>query len=436
MTVATMPRRAARRSGAPLGYLFTPTPDALEDDPRAADAAVRAWGYVHRASKGTNALEMSWTDLGALCGRDRQWLKTWIHKLHNLGWATITKMSGAANLIVIHTSPDAHTEYRKLAGGEDTFFTFTDDATKSARTAREAAPVIPSPRIETHPGVDEKSSPSRPAEAGGSTTRAYARTREDRAHETTQCNAGEGGSVEQVDKPVPLARGMRPASRPKQRAERLVPPRPQLDPRLQELHAQMRRGSLTVRWHDLSPIETGMVIELLETLGAEQMAKIAWQTTRAATEAGKQPAHHVRAYIGTWTQHAPLWGTTEPMPVAPSKCPNHPALSMPCELCVAERRLTSRADYLGAPESKAPSPDDSQEGAAFVAELRRKRAEAAAEGRTLTVTAGWQQDRFSTSHRAETRPEPAVVYDSAPLLISEPSDSERLVDLRENGGPR
>ncbi|RST00388.1 hypothetical protein EF910_32145 [Streptomyces sp. WAC07149] len=437
MTAATMPRRAARRPGAPLGYLFTPTPDALEDDPRAADAAVRAWGYVHRASKGTNALAMSWAELGTLCGRDRQWLKTWIHKLHNLGWATITKMSGAANLIVIHTSPEAHEEYRRLAGGEDTFFTFTDNATQAARAARETAPVIPSPRMETHPGVDEKSSPSRPAETGGSTTRAYARTREDHAHETTQCNAGEGGSVEQVENPVPLARGMRPASRPKKRTERPVPPRPQISPDLQALHQELGRAKLTVRWHELSPVESGMIAELLDALGAEQMARIAWKTTNAAVAAGKQPAHHVRAYINTWVQHAPVYGyerqaaghslpSMRPAPFLSPKCLKHPAFAMPCPHCITP----ASEHFDGGP---AEEPMDPDEGRSLVTELRRKRAEAAAEGRTVGVPSRREARRLEDEAAARLRAEP--VFDVTPLLFAEPTESEHLVDLGEDGWP-
>ena len=82
----------------PLGYTFAPVPEALVFDQRAADALRTWWTYVNRVSKGTNALEMSWKALGDECGRDRQWLKTWGHKAHNLGWATITETPGGANL--------------------------------------------------------------------------------------------------------------------------------------------------------------------------------------------------------------------------------------------------------------------------------------------------------------------------------------------------
>ncbi|MCX4783319.1 hypothetical protein [Streptomyces sp. NBC_01264] len=425
------PRRSPR---GPVEYLFTPVPDALVFDQRAADAVRTWWMYVHRISKRTNAVEISWRELAEQCGRDRQWVKSWGHKAHNLGWATITEAPGGVNLIVLHEDREIHVAYRQVAGGDREFFTHTDHATPSARAERaqnRPTPGIissaPWTRMRNHQVPDEKSSALPPAETGCSTTRAYARTRETRAHETPQCNAGGGGSVEQAEEPVEpsvkLARGTRPAARPVKRRERPMPPRPQIDPRLQELRRELSRAKIAVRWHGMDSIETGMVLELLDDLGAEQMAWIASKTTAAAVAAGKQPAHHVRAYLGTWAQHAPVvgFGDRQELPVISAKCTVHPAMSNPCELCVAARNLPARSDFLQAPGLDEPDPEDTAEGAEFVASLRRKREVAAAEGRRVGAPSHYEVRRLDNAG--------AVAYDPAPLLIREPTEAERLVDL-------
>ncbi|WP_429216453.1 hypothetical protein [Kitasatospora sp. MAP12-9] len=304
---------------------------------------------------------MPWRDFAEKCGRDRQWVKTWGHKAHNLGWATITEMPGGANLIVLHADLGAHVEHRSMAGGERAFFTHTDDATVPARAARKAAaepvdnpvgdavPVIPSSalrRMRAHPTPDEKSSALSPGGKPGSLPRAYARTREERAHGDMHCGAGE--AVDQVEQPVKLARGQKPVlAEPK--PMRALPQRPVVSPSVLEIDMELKKRGLLVSTANLTDGDQALIAELLGILGAEQMAWVASVVTRAAVAEGKGPARHIRAYFETWTSRAPVYQPAE-RPAAAARCRVHLGTALPCGLCATAHR-SDQIERVPIPES-------------------------------------------------------------------------------------
>ncbi|MFC9342851.1 hypothetical protein ACFTY9_32630 [Streptomyces sp. NPDC057021] len=385
-TPADDSRRRGRRSPrAPLNFLFTPVPDALVDDRRVAAQARDAWILGWKYAKGNGAFEATWREVAEEFGRDRQWIATWFKKLHNLGWATITPQDGGANLVVLHPDLAAHRGFRDLVGEDREFYTRTDHDTaehrKGVEEHREQPPAVsPEPVdeapmdaegcMETDRGVYGNRYGLSPAQEHGSITRAHARTRETRTHETEHCKA-RGSSSDQVV-PERLARGVRAdaGARLRKPTRRPTPQRPTLPADLANLYRVMRAEGVNVRWHDLDEGEHHTLRGLLAALGAQQLARIAANTTRAALADGKRPAFHVRAYLGTWAQHAPVFETGDEhqdhavadLPMFSPNCLQHPTRSLPCWECSTAASEYLDAETSHAPQGAAEGPEDALTG--------------------------------------------------------------------------
>ncbi|PVD04424.1 hypothetical protein DBP12_03090 [Streptomyces sp. CS014] len=231
-----------------------------------------------------------------------------------------------------------------------------------------------------------------------------------------------------------------------------------------DLMRNMRSEGVNVRWNGLTAGEEGLLSELVHVIKPYAMAKIAAATTAAAVASGKPKAHHVKAYLGTWCQHAPtqapgLAAAAEGfLPAAPEIAPGTAPWDLPAGH--PGRTGTPLLCHLhpGAPEDHSAAPGQPR---CLTCNTERLRSETqfcecgntpalghAQCGRCL----GWGrcprcvvcrvdpatgldicgdcvQDQ---QERATESPAP---YTASPLIISQRSTSEDLIDLSPGSWP-
>lgn len=294
-----------RDQSARLGYTFAPVPQRMTADHDVAPQANLVWQALNRATRGGNAVEITWRELGALTGRSRQWAGEWARHLHNTGWATVTARSGGANLVVLHTDPADAPAYRAVSGAPGVLYTQT-----GTRGAHRPAPAPASSPADTYdPAVNTYDPAPLKRAVSPSTARTHAPVSTPRAESTS-------GIARPV---VGLAR-------------------PVIDRELAGLGLALRREGLDPGWATITGPQQTVARELVRVLGTGRMAKIAAEHTRRIVAAGGPAATHVQAYLAVWTARAPLWGPEQaapaprpPVPTCPE--PGHHSAPMPCQWC-------------------------------------------------------------------------------------------------------